>query len=67
MLLATFLFLWMKHDLKARQFADTAQVQRELLAALESISIEDFRPRFQHWERRWDCSIQSQEEYFEGD
>jgi len=37
-----------------------------LLAALDSISVEDFR-RFQHWERCWDCCIQSQGDYFEGD
>jgi hypothetical protein len=30
------------------------------LAALDSISVEDFRQRFQHWERYWDCCIQSQ-------
>ena len=27
----------------------------------------DFRQRFQHWERCWDCCNQSQGEYFEGD
>ena len=37
------------------------------LAALDSISVEDFRQCFQHWERCWDCCIQSQGEYFEGD
>ena len=35
------------------------------LAALDSISVEDFRQCFQHWERCWDCCIQSQGEYFE--
>jgi hypothetical protein len=29
----------MKQDLKGRQFADIAQVQRESLAALDSISV----------------------------
>jgi hypothetical protein len=38
-----------------------------LLAALESIPIEDFRKCFQQWERHWDHCIQSLEEYFEGD
>ena len=37
------------------------------LAALESVSVEDFRQCFQHWERCWDCCIQSQGEYFEED
>jgi len=39
----------------------------ESLAALDSISVEDFRQCFQHWERCWDCCIQSQGDYFEGD
>jgi hypothetical protein len=30
------------------------------LAALDSISVEDFRQCFQHWERCWDCCIQLQ-------
>ena len=34
---------------------------------VDSISVEDFRQCFQHWERCWDCCIQSQGEYFEGD
>jgi len=37
------------------------------VAALDNTSVEDFRQCFQHWERRWDCCIQSQGEYFEGD
>jgi hypothetical protein len=37
------------------------------LTALDRISIEDFRQYFQHWERCWDCCIQSQGEYLEGD
>ena len=32
----------------------------ESLAALDSISVEDFRQCFQYYERRWDCCIQSQ-------
>ena len=39
----------------------------ESLTALDSISVEDFTQCFQHWERCWDCCIQSQGEYFEGD
>ena len=39
----------------------------ESLAALDSISVEDFRQCFQHWERCWDFCIQSQGEHFEGD
>jgi hypothetical protein len=57
----------MKQDLKGRKFADIAEVQQELLAALDSISVKYFRQCFQHWERQWDRCIQSQGEYFEGD
>jgi len=53
--------------LKGRQFADIAEVRRESLASLDSISVEDFRQCFQHWEQCWDCCIQSQGECFEGD
>jgi len=44
---------------KGSHFADIAEVRQELLAALDSISIEDFRHCFQQWERRWDRCIQS--------
>jgi hypothetical protein len=57
----------MNQDLKGRRFADFAEVQRESLAALGSISVEAFRQCFQQWERRWDRCIQSQGEYLEGD
>jgi hypothetical protein len=33
----------MKQDFKGRQFPDIPEVQRESLAALDSISVEDFR------------------------
>jgi len=50
---------------KRRHFADIAEVQQELLAALDNISIEDFRQCFQQW--HWDRCTQSQREYFEDD
>jgi len=56
----------MKQDLKGREFADITEVQRESLATLDSISVEDFRQCFQHWERCWDWCIHSQGEYLEG-
>jgi hypothetical protein len=43
-------------------FADVVEVQQELLAALDNITIEYFRQHFQQWDR---C-FQSQGEYFEG-
>jgi hypothetical protein len=39
----TTILLWPK----GRRFADVAEVQRESLAVLDSISVEDFRQRFQ--------------------
>jgi len=57
----------MKQDLKGRHFTDVAEAQRKVLPALNSISIEDFRQFFQQCEQRWDCCIQSQGKYFEGD
>jgi len=65
--LATFFFRGMNRDFKGRHFADVAEVQREWLAALDTISAEDFRQCLQQWKRRWDRCIQSQREYFEGD
>jgi hypothetical protein len=53
--------------LKGTGFVDVAEVQRESLAALDSIAVEDFGLCFQQWERRWDRGIQSQGQYFEGD
>ena len=47
--------------------ADVAEVQRELLAALDGISVENCRHCFQQWEQCWDHCIQSQGEYFEVD
>jgi len=57
----------MEQVLKGRHFADIAEIQRELLVALDSISVEDFGQCFQQWEHCRDCCIQSQGQYFEGD
>jgi len=48
-------------------FSDVVEVQRELLVALDRISVEDFRQCFQQCERRWYRYTQSQGQYFEGD
>jgi hypothetical protein len=57
----------MKQVLKWRHCANVAEIQRESLVALDSISVEEFRQFFQQWERRKDSCIQSQGQYFEGD
>ena len=54
-------------DAKRETFCCVAEVQRELLAALESISVEDFRQCFHQRKWRWDRYIQSHAECFEGD
>jgi len=54
--------------LKWKHFANVAEIQRESLAALHSISVEDFRQCFQQWEHCRDRCIQSLGgQYFEGD
>ena len=44
-----------------------AEIQRESLAALDSISVEDFRQCFEQWEHCKERCVQSQGQYFEGD
>jgi hypothetical protein len=43
----------MKQELKGMRVADVAEVQRESLAVLDRIPVENLRKRFQEWERRW--------------
>jgi hypothetical protein len=43
--------------LKPRSLADVAEVQRELMVALNSISTEDLRQCFQQWKWLWDHCI----------
>jgi hypothetical protein len=56
----------MKQALKERHFDDVAEVQQELLVALDSIFVEGFRKCFQQWEWRWDRCIESQGRCLEG-
>jgi len=49
----------MKQVFKWRRFANVAEIQQESLAALDSISVEDFRQSFQKWEHRRDCCIRT--------
>jgi hypothetical protein len=57
----------MKQVLSGRRFDNVAEIQRESLVALDSISVEDFRQCFQQWEHRRDHCIQSRGQYFEGE
>jgi len=57
----------MNQDVRRKHFANAEEVQKESLVARDSISVEDFRHRFQQWEWRRDCCIQLYVEYFEGD
>jgi hypothetical protein len=67
LLLATFFVLRDESEFEREVFANIAEVQRESLVALDSISVEDFRQHFQQWKRHWDRCIQSQGDYFKGD
>jgi len=49
-------------DLNWRRFANIAEVKRESLAALDSVSVEDFGQRLQQSQLRWDRRIQTQGE-----
>ena len=57
----------MNQDLIGMRLSDVVEGRRELLVALERISVEDFRQCCQQWERHWDRCIQSQGQYVEGE
>jgi hypothetical protein len=57
----------MKQVLKWGRCANVAEIQRESLVALGSISVEGFRQCFQQWKHCRDRCIQSQGQCFEGD
>jgi hypothetical protein len=48
-LFSTYLYPRMKQVLKWWRFANVVEIQRESLAAPDSISVEDFRQCFQQW------------------
>jgi hypothetical protein len=53
--------------LKGRRFETESDMQTESKAALDSIKENHFHGAFVVWKKRWDRSIRSQGDYFEGD
>ena len=62
-----FLFPRMKRDLKGKRFQNVEEVREKTTEALKAITLQEFQNCFEQWRKRWDKSIDSQGEYFEGD
>jgi len=62
-----FLFLKLKTYLKGHNFGTVENVQAAVMRALNNFSSEDFLHCYEEWQQRWNCCIQSQGAYFEGD
>ena len=62
-----YVFPKMKLRLKGRCFASIEEVQAESQQILNTLTLADFNECFQTWQNRWDCCIQAQGDYFEGD
>jgi hypothetical protein len=48
-------------------FETVPDIQRESQVVLDSIKEKDFHVVFEAWKKQWDCCIDSQGDYFEGD
>ena len=57
----------MKRDLKGKRFQNVEEVREKTTEALKAITFQEFQNCFEQWKKRWDKSIDSQGEYFEGD
>jgi len=53
--------------MKGKRFADVSEVKKKTLKALNNISTEELKKRFQQWEKCWYKCIESKGEYFERD
>jgi len=53
--------------LKRQRFASTEEIQAKSQQVLNTLTLADFSECFQKWQNRWDCCIQAQGNYFEGD
>jgi len=56
----------MKLQLKGRRFVSIEETQAESQQALNMLTA-DFSECFEKWQICWDCFIQAQGDYFEGD
>jgi len=61
------MFPKMKLHLKERRFVPIEEIQAESQQVLSTLKSADFTECFQKWQNRWDCCIQAQGDYFEGD
>jgi hypothetical protein len=57
----------MKLQLKGRRFISIEEIEAESQQVLNMLMLEDFNECFQKWQNRWNCCIQAQGHYFEGD
>jgi hypothetical protein len=53
--------------LKGIRFDDADTIKMNTTRELNSLLCEDFQRCFQKWQKHWDKSISSAENYFEGD
>jgi hypothetical protein len=61
------LFPKLKMKLKGRRFETVSDIQSESQAVLYSVKENGFHGAFEAWKKRWDRSIRSQGDCFEGD
>ena len=57
----------MKLQLKGQHFVSTEEIQAESQQVLNMLMPADFNECLQKWQNCWDCCIQAQGDYFEGD
>ena len=62
-----FLFPRMKRGLTGKRFQNVEEVREKMMEAVKAIALQEFQNCFGQWKKRWDKSIDSQGEYFEGD
>jgi len=57
----------MKLWLKGWRFISIEGSKQELQQILNMLTLADFSEYLQEWQKRWDCYMQAQVDYFEGD
>ena len=62
-----FLFPKLKSTLKGRRFNTFDEIQKNSTKELFAIPKEAFQKAFQSWQKRWEWSVASEGNYFEGD
>ena len=54
-------------QLEGRRFVSIVEIQAKSQQELNTLTLADFFECFQKWQNHWDCCIQAQGDYFEGD